>query len=75
MKKKVRYITIEEVRRICEGHLCNECSLYKMDVNLKAYRDCLLDVPDRIPDWMLDEEIEIPNEVFRKAEQMEEKNE
>ena len=63
MTKKVGDVTITEIRRICEVHLCNECPLFKKDEELEEYRVCLLDTPDFIQDWMLDEEIEIPDEV------------
>lgn len=63
MKKKIRDITIAEIRRTCEVQtLCNECPLYKKDEELEEDGICLLDVPDFIPDWLLDVEVEIPEE-------------
>lgn len=63
MKKKIKDVTISEIRSICEVQtLCNECPLYKKDEELEEDRICLLDVPDFIPDWMLDVEVEIPEE-------------
>ena len=63
MKKKIKDITIAETKRICEGHLfCNECSLYMEDKEFKEFRGCLLYVPDSIPYFKLDEEVEIPEE-------------
>lgn len=62
MKKKIRDITIAEIRRTCEVHLCYECPLYKKYEELEEARICLLDVPDFIPDWLLDVEVEIPEE-------------
>jgi hypothetical protein len=63
VKTKVKDITIAEVRRICNGHLfCKDCSLYVKEEELRRHRVCILDVPGKIFDWMLDEEIEIPEE-------------
>lgn len=63
MTKKIGDITIAEIRRICEVQsLCKECPLYKKDEELEEDGICLLDVPDFIPDWMLDFEVEVPEE-------------
>ena len=72
MIKKIKNITIAEIRRICEVHLCHECPLYKKDEELEEDRVCLLDVPDFIPDWMLEEKVEVPDEVFGISDQLEE---
>lgn len=60
--KKIKDLTFAEFRRICKGHFCHECPLYKPDVILKEYRICLLTDLKRIHDQVLDEEIEIPKE-------------
>lgn len=62
MKKKLKDVTVSEIRRTCEVHLCYECPLYKKDEELEEVGICLLDVPDFIPDWLLDVEVEIPEE-------------
>lgn len=62
MKKKVKDCTVAEIRRFCERHICDKCPLFKRDLEFKEYRFCLLYIPDRVPNWMLEEEIEIPEE-------------
>lgn len=60
MKKKIKDLTVAEARRICGGYLfCHECPLYRI-VNERII--CLLDTKKFIPECMLDEEIEIPEE-------------
>lgn len=74
-KKKIKDLTIAEIRRICEWHFCHDCPLFKRDDELKEDGICLLDVPEFIPDCMLDVEIEIPNEPVGNSDQLEEENE
>ena len=71
-KKKIRDITIAEIRRICNEHICHECPLFKRDDELKEDGICLLDVPAFILDWLLDVEIEIPDEPVGNSDQLEE---
>lgn len=61
MKKKIKDLTVLEVRRICGGYLfCCECPLCRR-VN-KEQISCLLNIPEFIPKWILDEEVEILKE-------------
>lgn len=63
MKKKVKDLTVAEVKRICDGHLfCKDCSLYVREEELRRHRVCILDGPCCILDWMLEEEVEVPEE-------------
>lgn len=71
--KKIRDITIAEIKRICNGHICHKCPLFKRDEELKEDGACLLDVPECAPDWMLDKEVEVLDELFGNPEQVEEK--
>lgn len=62
MKKKIKDLTVAEVRRLCGGYLfCCECPLYR-SVDEEQI-SCLINntkfIPEFIPEWMLDEEIEI----------------
>lgn len=63
MIKKIKNITIAESRRICNEHLfCKDCSLYIKEEELRRHRVCILDVPGNSFDWLLDVEVEIPEE-------------
>lgn len=64
MNKKIKDITIDEVRKICkiQNHTCYECPFYNEDEGVEDYRLCLLDKPEFIPKSMLDKEIEVPDE-------------
>lgn len=67
MKKKIKDTTIAEVRSICKIHVCHECPLYKKDEELEDHRICLLDNPEFIPEFMLDEEVEVPDEIIESV--------
>jgi hypothetical protein len=62
MTKRIGDITVAEIRRTCEVYLCHECPLFKNDKELQEFRGCLLYIPDSIPYFKLDEEVEIPEE-------------
>lgn len=57
--KKIKDLTMAEIKRICEVHFCYECPFFKKS---KKRGDCLLYIPSFIPNWMLDEEVEVLEE-------------
>lgn len=76
MKKKIEDLTIGEVYEICRNYYCAECPIFKgterftvCSANPKILNGLYLGAS------ILDEEIEIPDEVFGKTEQLEEEEE
>lgn len=72
MKKKIKDLTITEVRRICDNNnRCPNCPLFSTEIDIL----CILsEFPILIPSTYWEYEVEIPDEVFGKTEQAEEEN-
>ena len=69
MKKKLRDITIDEIKRICDNnHECYNCPLFFTGGNIA----CLMDIGTSIPSKYWEREVKIPDEPVGNSDKLEE---
>ena len=70
MKKKIKDCSVLELRQFCNEESCSECHfLVKRNNDFSCSMHSLCSVNDSV----LEQEIEIPDELFGNSEQLEEK--
>ncbi len=55
MKKKIEYLTLDEVSKICKKHSCDDCPLW----NLRNEDVCLFDTLEEWLGFMNKDEVEL----------------